>query len=140
MCSLLRSFCSFVCSFVRPFVRPAVCSFVRLFVCSFVRLLIRPLVRSSVCPFFFVLFFHFLSLDINADIVRHSRKEVVNDIEKHSKEVPQVIKMVARRGPGPPFWVPGGAGPPFWASLDPMWPHSGPRSTFGGFWRILEVI
>ena len=31
------------------------------------------------------LFFQFLSLDIHVNIVRHSRKEVVNDIEKTFK-------------------------------------------------------
>jgi hypothetical protein len=43
----------------------------------------------------------------------HSREEVVNDIGKHPKEVLKVIKMVPRRAPGPPFWVPRGG----WTSL-----------------------
>ena len=34
---------------------------------------------------YFALFFHFSSLEIDVNIVRHSRKEVVNDIGKHPK-------------------------------------------------------
>ena len=75
---------SFVRSFVRVLVRLIVRLifrlFVRLFVCSFVRSFAHSSACSFVCPFFF---FNFLSLDIDANIIRHSRKEVVNDIEKH---------------------------------------------------------
>jgi len=119
-------------SFVRALVRSCARSFDRSFdlsfvcwcVCSFVRFFIRSPVRSFVCPFFFfALFFHFLSLHIDVNIVRHSPKEVVDDIEKHPKSVPKVIKMMPRRG----------AGPPFWASLVPCGPTVSPRSTFGGF-------
>ena len=46
-----------------------------------------------------------------------------------------MIKMMARRAPGPPFWVPGGAGPPFWVALGPMWPQSSPQVDFS---RILD--
>ena len=85
--------------------RPKAVSFVR----SFVRMLLRLIVRfifplflsffvcSFVCPFvrFFLRFsllllllvavcFHFLSLEIDVNIVRHRRKVVVNDMEKHS--------------------------------------------------------
>jgi len=78
---------SFVRSFVRVLVRLIVRlifrlfvrMFVRSFVCSFVRLFVRSSVPSSL-PY---LFYDFVSLDIDANIVRHSRKEVVNDIEKH---------------------------------------------------------
>ena len=70
-------------------------------------------------------------MEIDANIVRHSRKEVVNDIEKHPKQVPEVLKMVARRGPGPPFWVPGG-----WTSLLGLFgSHVAPQSPPG---RLLE--
>jgi len=62
-------------------------------------------------------------LDIDANIVRHSRKEIVNDIEKHPNQLPKVMKMVPRRGPGPPFWGPrGGLDLPF----EPLWVPCGP--------------
>ena len=95
---------SIVWSFVRVLVRSFVCwilrwmvpLFVRLFVCSFVRLPIRSLVRSFVGPFFF--FFDLLSLYIDANIFRHSRKEVVNEIEK-SKVGPNGNENGATEGP-----------------------------------------
>ena len=100
------------------------------FVCSFV----RSFERSFDFPF---VRFHFLALDIDANIARHSRKEVVNHIKKLPMQDPKVLKMVSQRGPGPPFWFPRGPGPPFWASWGPMWPHSAPRVEF---WRISELI
>ena len=91
-------------SCARSFVRLSVRLIFRSFVCSFVRLLIRSLVCFFVCPF--SCFFHLLALDIDANIARHSRKEVVNHIKKHPRQDPKVLKMVSQRGPGPSFWVP----------------------------------
>ncbi len=77
-------------------------SFERSFDFSFVRLFVRLLIRLLVCFFvcLFSCFFHFLALNIDANIARHSRKEVVNHIKKHPRKEPKVLKMVAQRGPG----------------------------------------
>jgi len=53
------------------------------FVCSFVRLLIWSFVCSFVGQF--SCFFHFFALDIDANIPRHSWKEVENQIKKHPR-------------------------------------------------------
>ena len=86
-------------------------------------------------------FFLFLSLDIDANIVRHSRKDVVNNIEKHPNLVPTVMKMVARRVPGRPFWGPRGG---LDLAFEPLWvpsgSHLGPQCPPGRFWRISGVI
>jgi len=135
VCSLVRSCArlfdrssnlSFVRSFVRLFVSSFACSFIRLFVG--LSLLLR-------------LIFLFMSLDIDANIVRHSRKDVVNDIEKHPNLLPKVMKMVPRRVPGPPFWGPRGS---LDLPFEPLWvpsgSHLGPQCPPGRFWRISDVI
>ena len=83
--------------------RSCVCSFVRLFVRSFVSFVFFHLLLFCLC----------LSLGIVANIVRHSPKKAVHNLEQHVKEVPSVMKIVPRRGRGPPFGVPGGV----WTSL-----------------------
>ena len=50
---------------------------------------------------------------IDAKVVRHGRSAVVNIIEKHSKLNQKVIRMMPQRGPGPPFWCPGGVSTSF---------------------------
>ena len=103
----------FVCSVVWSFVRSFVWSFFRLIVRLIVRLFVRSLIPSSASSFNL---YHWTLMRTQFG----SRREVVNDIEKHPKELPDVRKVVPQRRPGPPFWVPGGAVPSIWASLGPM--------------------
>ena len=59
----------------------------------------------------FVVYFAYAPLRVHRRLNkprRHSRKEVVNDIERHPKSVSKVMRMAAQRGPRPPFSVPGG--------------------------------
>ena len=80
---------SFVLSFVRSYRRSLDrwfdLSSVSFFLSSLLRSFGHSSASSFVCLFFFALLFHFQSWDIDANILRHSRKEVVHDIEKHSK-------------------------------------------------------
>ena len=103
-------------------------------------MLIHPFVRWFV-PSSSSFFLLFLSLDIDANIVRHSRKDVVNNIEKHPNLLPKMMETVARRVPGPPFWGPrGGLDLPFEALWIPSGSHLGPQCPPGRFWRISGVI
>ena len=73
-------------------------------------------------------------MDIDANVVRHSRKAGMNDIEKHSKIVPQRMKVAPKRGLGPPFWVPGGGlDLPFGLLWIPWGPTVAQGAIFRGF-------
>ena len=71
------------------------------------------------------------------NIVRHSRKEVVNVIEKTFKIGTLNDKNDIPKGSWTSVLGPWGAGPRFWIALVPMWPHSPPQVEF---LRILSLF